>query len=48
MFSQVFLVKKDNKYKEKLGKNNSGDGKNGDDDDDDIEEVIKDKNGDKK
>ena len=42
MFNQLFLIKKDNKYKEKLGKNDSDDGKNGDDDDDDIETIKKD------
>lgn len=45
MFNQLFLIKKDNKYKEKLGKNDNGDGNNGDDedDDDDIEIIEKDK-----
>jgi hypothetical protein len=43
MFNQLFLIKKDNKYKEKLGKNDNGNGKNGDDDDDDdIETIVKD------
>lgn len=39
MFNQLFLIKKDNKYKEKLGKNDNGDGKSGDDDDDDDEDI---------
>lgn len=44
MFNQLFLIKKDNKYKEKLGENDNGNGKNGDDDDDDddIETIEKD------
>ena len=42
MFNQLFLIKKDNKYKEKLGKNDNDNGKNGDDDDDDIEIIVKD------
>ena len=45
MFNQLFLIKKDNKYKEKLGENDNGNGKNGDDDDDDddIETIEKDR-----
>ncbi len=40
----MFLIKKDNKYKKKLGKNDNDDGKNGDDDDEDedIETFKKD------
>jgi len=42
MSNQLFLIKKDDKYKEKSGENDNGNGKNGDDDDS-IEEVVKDR-----